>query len=175
MSELKEMQSTLAVAAVSTALLSFSLWVLSQRQKISASPRVSKRFAVTENNAWLDQASYNVVTAICDAFVPSLETSDLTLDKLFAATDAIDPGLRKHCITIDQSTIKEHRDYLLRGALDINLHWVVADAIGKLVTKEERFQVALMLKVLSTSAGCYMVTGYPVAFQVCSYKLSLSQ
>uniref|UniRef100_A0A7S3HD47 4Fe-4S ferredoxin-type domain-containing protein n=1 Tax=Spumella elongata TaxID=89044 RepID=A0A7S3HD47_9STRA len=165
MSELKEMQRTLAVASVSTALLSFSLWVLSQRQKISSSPRVAKRFAVTENNAWLDQASYNVVTAICDAFFPSLETSDLTLDKLFTATDAIDPGLRKHCIKIDQSTIKEHRDYLLRGALDINLHWVVADAIGKLVTKEERFQVALMLKVLSTSAGCYMVTGYPVAFQ----------
>lgn len=166
MSELKEKQVVVAVAAATTVALTFMLGVFSQRNKIKSGINVVRRFDLEEGNPWLDQGCYDVITAVCDAFLPSIKPAELTVDKVNAAADAIHPDLRHFCVRVDQTLIEQHRAYLCRGAIDLNIHSVVAEVLEKLITKEERLQVWLMLKVLSNSAGCFMVTGNPAPFQV---------
>ena len=167
MSDQANKQFAVGVAALSTVALTFILGVRSQRNKIqNTKSGICRRFEITEATEWLDQGSYDVITSIVDTFLPSIVPHELTLGRLHEAVDAIHPKLRKFGVPIDQSVLEEHRDYLCRGALDMNLHTIVAEALGKLITDTERLQAHLMLRVLSTSLGCYMVTGFPAAFQV---------
>ena len=166
-----------AVSLLSAASVSFSLWVAAKRLRIlsghadnetQSNNNVSNKSTLPSGNDWLDQVGYDVLTSICDAIIPSVGDADLTTKSVNQAVDALHPEMRQSGLadSIDANFIAKNKAYLGRGAVEMNVPAVAADAIGRLITPTERQQVYVMLRVMSTSAGCFLVTGMPVAFQV---------
>lgn len=163
-------QFAVGVSVLTALTVTISLWLGAKRRSIlSNSKTACKTESLPADCAWLSQGSFDVLTSICDAFLPSVKPAELTTEKVHDSIDSIHPLLRTDAVQFTESYIAENKKFLCRGALDMKVHLAATDAIGKLITADERFQLSLMLKLLSTSAGCFMVTGFPVSFQVPFY------
>ena len=57
------------------------------------------------------------------------------------------------------------RQFLVNGAQRLGVARIIAEAIEQFLLKEDRNQILLLLKLLSTSVGSMMLTHYPLAFQ----------
>lgn len=167
MSESRGRQFAVGVSVLAAVTVTFSVWVGAKRRAILSTAKTScKTECLPADCEWLSQGSFDVLTAICDAFIPAIKPSELTTEKVHDSIDSIHPLLRTDAVQFTDAYIADNKEFLCRGALDLKVHLATTDAIGKLITAEERFQLSLMLKLLSTSAGSFMVTGFPVAFQV---------
>jgi len=131
---------------------------------------------------WLDQASYEVAAAICHALIPphavgpqnrtiqshgSEEAAELYGALLRMAGVRSDPLQAQH-IALHAPLGSSAATHVRRGAVAQQpaVHHDVTKAMNTLLLPEDKQQVALFLKALSTSAGALLLTGYPVPFQV---------
>jgi hypothetical protein len=116
---------------------------------------------------WLDQTSFDVLTAICDTIVPSYN-SDLDCSRSLLEEELlkISPIISTKCVlTIDN--LMRNKEVLLRGAVESRTHILVADALQTFSHKFDQQQLYILLRLLGTSIGCFLLTGIPVPFQVC--------
>ena len=81
-----------------------------------------------------------------------------------------------HALQLKQLLQQESRNYLHRGAcaqgqgvaLGSKIHIEVCNAMRKVLLPEDKQQISVFLKVLSTSVGSLLLVGYPVPFQCLS-------
>lgn len=108
-----------------------------------------------------------MLALLCDAFIPSLSADQCSTDAIKETLDAMHPSLRDESdlLFADTARIKAFQQYLQRGSLEMDIHLMTAQALQKLTTPSEKQQLYLLLKVLSTSIGCFLVTGSPAAVQ----------
>lgn len=119
-----------------------------------------------EDCLWLDQTSFDVLTAICDTLVPSYH-SELDCSQLLLQEELtkISPVISNKCaLTIDN--LVHNKLVLLRGAVESRTHILVADALQTFSHKFDQQQLYILLRILGTSIGGYFLTGIPVPFQV---------
>lgn len=118
---------------------------------------------------WCDQASFEVLSQLCDALIPSLPTASCTPEAIQSAIIAIHPSLAKESnrksMIFNVNDLQHHKEYLCRGAIDIRLPIVFAKVIQKLASQDDQWKLYLLLKLLSTSIGTYLLFGWPIAFQ----------
>lgn len=114
---------------------------------------------------WCDQSSFEVLTSLCDSFIPSIELSLCTPELILQSIHSIHPMLSNdNMLFSNMDFLKENIDYLCRGALDIDIHIVMTKTIQILVSTSDQFQFYLMLKLLNTSFGTFILFGYPIAY-----------
>lgn len=59
----------------------------------------------------------------------------------------------------------KQRAFLVNGAKQLGVTKIVAQAMNDLLLKEDSSLISLLLRLLGTSVGCFLITGYPMAFQ----------
>jgi hypothetical protein len=116
---------------------------------------------------WLDQQTFEVFTALCDTIVPSYTVQECNTDRIVQAFDQIHPRLKTFDTSISVSAMEKMKTYICAGAVEHSTHKHCALALERTTTKSEKRQLYLVLKLLSTSIGSFLLTGYPVPFQVC--------
>lgn len=160
-----------SLAAVTTAAVTGCTWINSRKNYIlSGGSPIARLFPCPEVN-WIGQDAFNVLTAICDAFIPAVNPSELSKSRVYDAILSIHPELTSCLAECDQNFLATNGPYLCRGAISMDLHTLAAKAIDALITKSEQSELALMLNILSTSVGCFLTAGYPMPFQVSSLPL----
>lgn len=129
-----------------------------------------------ESITWLDDDCYLALTAICDTLFPSLSYSQCTDEKIQKALTTNHTLLyernqsfynRLSPSSNDNGASKEpnpYRKYLYTGALEHGTPKQAAEALQQFITKDEKFQIYLILKLLSNSLGCFLLTGYFIPF-----------
>ncbi len=165
-----QMTSLIAVGVMSV-IGYFYQWKFSQGRN-----RALKSVKKPESITWLDEDCYLALTAICDTLFPSLSYFQCTEEKIQKALttnhsllyernqsfyDRLSPSSN------DNGASKEpnpYRKYLYTGALEHGTPKQAAEALQQFITKDEKFQIYLILKLLSTSLGCFLLTGYFIPF-----------
>jgi len=176
-----------SVAVASAALVALGAWHWQLVASTSGSSDDTDLAAAAsampaELAPWLDQASYEVAAAICHALIPphavgpqnstiqshgSEEAAELYGALLRMAGVRSDP-LQAQLIALHVPLGSSAATHVRRGAVAEQpaVHHDVTKAMNTLLLPEDKQQVALFLKALSTSAGALLLTGYPVPFQV---------
>ena len=120
---------------------------------------------------WLPRESMLVLNQVVDAFIPAEREEDLEEDGMFLidrAFESLWPSMMDHVEifeALSPSMEKRNiRSFLLSGSKELGVAVVAAEAMEKLLLKEDRDQIALLLKLLSTSIGTFAMTGYPISF-----------
>jgi hypothetical protein len=117
---------------------------------------------------WCDRDSFEVLSQLCDALIPSFPATSCTTEAIQSAIIAIHPSLAKESnktsMIFNVDHLQNHKEYLCRGAIDIRLPKVFAKVIQKLASQDDQWKLYLLLKLLSTSIGTYLLFGWPVAF-----------
>jgi len=117
---------------------------------------------------WCDRESFEVLSQLCDALIPSLPATSCTSEAILSAIIAIHPSLAKESnktsMIFNVDHLQNHKEYLCRGAIDIRLPKVFAKVIQKLASQDDQWKLYLLLKLLSTSIGTYLLFGWPIAF-----------
>ncbi len=129
--------------------------------------KYTKPVKKAESLTWLDESSFNVFVAVVDALLPSLSVHDCNPDLVRSVIANIDENLlidAKSSMTVDE--VMKNKAYLLSGALDFGTHNHSANALQNLVSKDEQNKLLAILKLLNTSIGTFLLTGYPVPFHV---------
>jgi hypothetical protein len=173
MSESKQRNFAIALSAVTVAVVTANTWINSKTRKIiqNSSP-VTPLTSVPASVSWIGQSSFDVLTAICDAFIPVINPSELTLSRLHEALRGIHKELHTLASVENEDCMNDHRLYLCRGAVALGIPEASAKALDILISRAEQLELSLMLKILSTSVGCYCTAGYPLPFQVLSVYFS---
>ncbi|KAJ1426748.1 hypothetical protein B484DRAFT_450537 [Ochromonadaceae sp. CCMP2298] len=112
---------------------------------------------------WVDLVGFQVIAAICDAFLPTLRAEDLTEEALRQAMDSTHQEMSAHGALTPAAAL-QFKAYLCRGALDEGIPAAVCDAIQSLVSPQDQAQIYIVLRALSTGVGCFLLTGCPVPF-----------
>lgn len=116
---------------------------------------------------WLSQNSFNVLTAICDTFIPSIDIDDVTFESIAKAFDSssfLSSGI------LDFNNLKEHKDYFANGAIKTSCHIKIAEVLSNFLYSNEKEEFNMILNILGTSAGNCLITGFAVPF----YNLPLN-
>jgi hypothetical protein len=127
---------------------------------------------------------------LCDGFIPSLDLNSLTREQLitflahatsefrgisekFSSQSLLDnlqflkSGNQATRIDAAQFPfVKANKPFDDLGAIEMNTHIQLAEAINSLLTSTEKMKLHFMLSILSTSVGCLILFGYPLPFQV---------
>lgn len=140
----------------------FYHWHLLQTQNQSL-----KGIHKPEEITWLDEDAYLTLTTICDSLLPSLTLKECTEEKLTNLLSSMPHPFfyQENKIFIQQILTKQQK-YLLTGALEYGTHKQAAETLQIFTSKEEQFQLYLILKILSTTIGTFLLTGYPVPYHV---------
>ncbi len=135
--------------------------------KNDKSGRICKLSVLPADCEWMDQASFEVLTAICDAMIPSYNADlDCSQAQLEDELHRIGSNqLPKNCALSVENLIAKRRN-LLRGAVESRTHILSADALQSFAYKFDQHQLYILLRLLGTSVGCYLICGYPVPYQV---------
>lgn len=119
-----------------------------------------------EEDSWLDSEGYEVVESICDTFLPEITlvgNGDLHL--LVKETLRDEFNLSESNMSLFESNeVMSHKAHLLRGALSSNVPQQVKKAVQNLSYKREQQRVFQFVKILSYSAGCWLLFGIPTPF-----------
>lgn len=158
--------SQLNFTTASIATLSFFVAYhvyLRNSDKASKYVKVGK---LSEKIDWLDQESFAVLASFCDAFIPSLSLQECNEDAVYTAIQSFHPELAQQQHHFDVKALLQHKSFLCTGALDYGTHKHAVEALQNLATKADKQQLSIILKLLTTSVGSFLLTGYPVPFQV---------
>jgi hypothetical protein len=166
-----------AAAAVATGTLLFVggaafHWFAKWRKENNCSDFASE---VTPECAaqYLTAREYAVFVAMCDAFFPSLSEDEVRRQTaLTSATVTAIPGrLASGAVPMyydprgeDPMFIDKNMDILRVGALERGVHIEALQRLTDSTNDEERAQVSMLLRLLSTTAGCLVITGLPAPF-----------
>lgn len=112
---------------------------------------------------WLDSLSYSALVAVCDTFLPRSNEEGPFQDDLKACVNKFYPGLYQTGIF---PNISEFHNNLVLGALDADIPALVALAFENCLQPTVKLQLFLLLKMLSSSLGCFLLTGNAAPFQV---------
>mmetsp|Transcript_11168 Transcript_11168/g.18288 ORF Transcript_11168/g.18288 Transcript_11168/m.18288 type:complete len:515 (+) Transcript_11168:80-1624(+) len=172
----------LALLATGSAVTA-SLLALYTRSSVLREAKQVQEYAVNQTRileyeklpshvTWIDDDTFRVVVAICDAFIPGLRAGELSEQAIWEALDAIHPKIRESGLFDAGEFLKDkdRQTYLQRGALDLRVPITACELLQRALTKQEQSKIYVLLKILSTSLGCMLVTGYPVPFPVLSVK-----
>jgi hypothetical protein len=108
---------------------------------------------------WLDQDSYEVLTSICDTFIPHINIEDINETSIKQAFKECDESdlFASGAFSIDN--LLQHKQHLSRGAIESDIHINISKAIQNFVKNEDQFKLYLLLKLLSTSLGTFILSG----------------
>lgn len=162
MSDRTNKVSLLAVGASVSAASLLAWWILNR------STLTSNILALPKDCDWLDLGSYSVLIAIIDTIVPELsETEAIDDDALLAEITKLCPQLLADSdLAFSVAHLRSKETFLRLGGIRANTHVNFCDSVQRLCTKDEKLQLYLVLKLLSTSIGTLLLTGFPFAFQV---------
>ena len=126
--------------------------------------------------AWLDDDAMQVLSAVCDAFLPHEASGSFSREQIAAELvrsagkslagktvseiEALFPRVFEAMAT---PSVMEH--HVQRGALDANVPARVARLIGEVALEKDRRDLYMVLRALSTSVGCFLITGHAIPFQ----------
>jgi hypothetical protein len=140
------------------------------RMQVISQDEFDRIFHTAKGNKRLFTGSFVVLTAICDSFLPRLNANELDERRILRALGPL--------CTCDESSDffqalrnlnSEQKMFLQRGALDMKLHELLSDAIETKLLIEDRRKLLILLRILGTTVGCFILTGYPAPFQVPTY------
>ena len=158
----KEMAALISASMSASVLLAYHIYLRNSDHN-SKYLKISK---LPEGITWLDQQTFEVFTALCDAIVPSYTVQECNKDRITQAFDQIHPLLKHFDSSISIDAVEKLNTYICAGATEHHTHKHCAHALERTTTKAERRQLYFVLKLLSTSIGSFILTGYPVPFQV---------
>lgn len=175
----RETVLSVAAAVGSVGALCVWQWRASQWR---AAPLVNTGDAAGLVQFWLDVDSMQVLAAICDAFLPHEESGGIPKaviaeelqrtagkgleGKTVSEIEALFPYVFE--AAADPLVWQHH---MQRGALDADIPARVAKLIGENALQKDRKDLYVALKALSTTAGCFLVTGIAMPFQHMSLEL----
>ena len=113
---------------------------------------------------WVDDNAFEVVVAICDAFIPKLDENSISGSSVIASFENLYPGISK--IGILPKDFVYHKKHIARGALESDIPFIMCLAFQNLLSKNDQIKLFLLLKLLSTTVGCFLITGNFAPFQV---------
>lgn len=120
-----------------------------------------------DEETWIGKgAAFFVFAAICDTFLPSLTLNECCSERITEELAAIDPNFLLHPNVLSPDDIAKLNTFLCAGAIECGTHKNCLLALERTATKMEKRLLSIVLTLLSTSAGCFILTGYPLAFQV---------
>lgn len=129
----------------------------------------------TISDSWCPDSVYEVFFAIVDTLIPSLTVNECSKESIQALLTSMDENFHKtKDILITFDYLMSHRPYLAAGAIEFGTHKHALEALQNLTTKAELQKLSMILKVMGTSLGNWLVTGYPAPFQVFSSLLLYS-
>eukprot|EP01038_Epipyxis_sp_PR26KG_P007747 gene7747-10524_t len=154
----------LAVATTTTALVISLIIFRSSRQCKSSSPDIINKQKKPSEYEWLDQSSFDVVTAIVDTLIPA---EPLITKEILESIIQIHFNHEEQPIFEIDKILKDELvvEYLRSGAVDLNTHINVVQTLTKMVPKGKLQQLYFVLKALSTSFGAFILTGKACPFQ----------
>jgi hypothetical protein len=139
-----------------------------------------KRYLVTGNNCfhdkkptntpWLTQDSFITFESICDTFIPSVNPDDLTIDNVNKSFKYLLPNGISDIQTYDINEIKTKKEFLKHGAVQANVHYNAIGLMNNFLYDAEKYDLNLILSLLGSSFGNFVVTGFPVPFQCLSLE-----
>jgi hypothetical protein len=118
---------------------------------------------------WITGGGFAVFAAICDAFIPSISLGECSSENITDVLASIHPELINHPTVLSDQEILKFKAFLCAGALEYGTHKHCLLALDRTTTKSEKMLLSTVLFLLSTSFGSLLITGYPLAFQVCHY------
>lgn len=160
---------TFGLGAATSVLLAISWWRFQKLFKSSNNYLKKQRLPSSTSVKWLDSSSFEVLAAVCDAFIPSLSDSEITSEALVKAMSEIHPKFYNSGLAFSTDMLHQNLEYLSRGMMDLNIHIMSAEVIEKYVSNDDKFQLYLILKIMSTTVGSLLVLAKPVPFQVAIY------
>lgn len=113
---------------------------------------------------WLNQSQYDVLVAICDTLIPSIDPSAVTSASLNEAFAAMCPEITSSGILGNPCELSKHADFFARGAVAMNIPSLAAEAVQHFIPIEGKQDLALFLTLLSTSVSTMLISGYAVPF-----------
>lgn len=117
--------------------------------------------------SWINQSSFEVLTSICDALIPSIENDSFD-EQMQILQRLQDVSLD---VLSNKSDITEiEKKYITRGAIELKVHEEVARGMQSDLLSEDKKKISELLNILTYSAGNYLLTGYPVPFEDLSLK-----
>jgi hypothetical protein len=131
----------------------------------SPSSKYMKFVKKPDSVQWIDECQYNVFSAICDTLIPAFTASECSSEKLEECLEAIHKDVSKETGMTLQHLLKNKR-YLCAGACDYGTNRHAAETLQLFISNEELAKLSLILKLFNTSAGTFLLTGYPVPYQV---------
>lgn len=128
----------------------------------------SSTSTVALQGGWLDEGSYAVLCSIVDALIPKLDESDVEPERIQDELVAM-LGAKAASLPIFASLFSEEsKSHLQRGGLESEIPSLMALAVGQFALKKDRDELLLALKIMSTSLGCFVLTGYFQPFNLLS-------
>lgn len=115
-----------------------------------------------------------VLNQIVDAFIPAISEEELDnggfslIDQSFKSRFLPKFGEENTDMSssvMNITTTQHSRALLLSGAKELGVAKVMAEAMQKLLLKEEQAQVQLLLQLMSSSWGNFLINGYSLGFQ----------
>lgn len=118
---------------------------------------------------WLDEDGFRVFSAMVDTFIPEYSDEELDIEAVKKAIDVICPGLfEKSRMTVKE--LRSHRPLLSRGAIQENVDSLAAIALQNNLPIYSAKELAGLFKVMATSVGNGMVTGFFGPFHLLTRK-----
>lgn len=137
---------------------------LNAKARVRSTPGKRVKQVAAPPTRWLDDKEFLVLAAIVDAFIPSYSLSEVSNEKLEALFSAYDlkDMIPNSPLTSDE--MLKHRSFLSAGALDYGTHHHLVKAFDRHLSQPEKEKIKGLLGLLSSSAGGFILTGYPVPF-----------
>jgi long-chain-alcohol oxidase len=139
--------------------------IFNLKARVYATPGKRVQQVSAPSTPWLDHQSFHVLSTIIDTFAPSLSMNEVSDERIRAMMESFDLLDSVPNAPITLATLIKHRSFLCAGALDYNTHHHVFKAMDKNLSPSEKDKIKGLLDLLATSAGSFILTGYPVPFQ----------
>eukprot|EP01041_Mallomonas_annulata_P000493 gene493-929_t len=111
--------------------------------------------------SWIDQRSYDVLIDVCDTFFPSILTTSGNL--LVECLHTFHSQLISNNI-VDVNDLMTKKEFYNRCAGDIHTAMEISQIVQKNLSQSDSGKLKILLQLLSTSFGCFLLTGYPFPF-----------
>ena len=120
---------------------------------------------------WIDSRRYQVLSSICDTFLPSLPTTSTEIRQLAHDLQLVCPNLPPDQTVFPIQDIHQHSNLFQRNTQSNHISEIFALTIQRNTLRDEQAKLYLLLWCLSYSLTTFFLTGYWRSFD----QLSLSQ
>lgn len=132
-----------------------------------------RKISMNKSYDWLNEQEFQTLAAICDTYLPSYSINDLSEEKIKSTLITLNAETLSDDTIFTIEKVAKNRKLLSIGALEVGVHRHLAEAVECLICKSEKKELSLLLKLLGSSAGNFLLTGYPLPFQVHPFHLRL--